>query len=291
MPLLNENGEPVVALTIAGSDSCGGAGLQADLKSFAAHDVYGASVVTAVTAQNFHGVQAIHQVPGEIVKSQIEAVFEDLPVGAVKIGMTGSAETVEAIAAALKIGIHFIEDEKNRKCPLIVDTPLKSGTGAILGDELSLLRLKSDIFPLATLITPNINEASELLSLKRAVTIDEMKQQALGLYDLGVGAVLLKGGHLKESSGLEQALAVDVFYDGTDMIEFGSDWVNVSNRHGTGCALSAAITARVASGYSLQDAIGSAKEWLTLCLRESRKMDFSAGCGVLNLLNVKKCEL
>lgn len=290
MPVLNENGVPVVALTIAGSDSCGGAGLQADLKSFTAHDVYGASVVTAVTAQNFNGVKAIHLVPGDIIAAQIEAVFADLPVRAVKIGMTGSAEIVEVIAYSLR-QVFSQSDGAQIDCSLIVDTPFMSGTGIKLGDDETLQRLKSDIFPMAALITPNINEAAVLLSGGRAVTIDEMKQQALALYDLGVGAVLLKGGHLPESSGLEQERAVDVFYDGTDMIEIGSEWVGISNRHGTGCALSAAITALMARGFSLQVAVRASKEWLTHCLKNSQEMDFSAGCGVLNLLNVKNCVL
>lgn len=274
---------PQVALTIAGSDSSGGAGIQADLKVFSAFDLHGASVITAVTAQNTMGVKAIHQVPFDIIEAQLEMVLSDLYVRAVKIGMIGAPEVAPLIVQQLQaFSINFI----------IVDTPLYTTTGASLGGAEIGSALIDYLFPVATLITPNLREAALLLDQPVARNVAQMQQQAEALYGLGAPAVLVKGGHLldefesEENSTLQNEAieAIDVFYDGTVMRQFSAPFVDVAHTHGTGCALSSAIAALMAEGYTLITAIETAKKWLSHGLKNSAEMGIGAGSGPVKIL-------
>ena len=197
--------QPDIVLTIAGSDSSGGAGVQVDLKAISLLSCYGASVITAVTAQNTTGVQAVHVVPGEMVAAQIDSVVEDLPVKAVKIGMVGNAENAGIIAARLQdVGLE----------QLVLDTPLISGTGSPLGNAKVRQALVEELFPLATVITPNLAEAALFLKAPRARNLDEMIAQARALGEMDAAAVLLKGGHMDEMSDSMPQQAVDVLVIG-----------------------------------------------------------------------------
>lgn len=262
-----------VVLSIAGSDSSGGAGIQADLKSFTNLDCYGATVITAVTAQNTTGVQAVHVVPSEIVAAQIDAVLEDLPVKAVKIGMVGSEENAAVIASRLSdVGIEHV----------VLDTPLISGTGSPLGNEKVRRAIEAHLFPISSLITPNLAEAALFLKTQPAGSVDEMVHQAKSLLDREAAAVLLKGGHLRETSA--QSLdAIDVLVTNNAIDYYEAAFVETENTHGTGCALSAAITAFLAKGQSQKSAIEKAKAWLTIGLRNSFKMGFGQGPGPVNV--------
>lgn len=276
---------PQVALTIAGSDSSGGAGIQADLKVFSAFDLHGASAITAVTAQNTTGVKAIHQVPFDIIEAQLEMVLSDLDVKAVKIGMIGAPEVAPLIARKLQA---FSITE------IIVDTPLYTTTGASLGGAEIGAALIEHLFPVATLITPNLREAALLLEQQVAHSVAEMQQQAEALYRLGARAVLVKGGHLRDEFGGEEnsadqtdaAEAIDVFYDGTVMRQFSAPFVDVAHTHGTGCALSSAIAALMVKGYGLTSAIQEAKDWLSHGLQNSADMGIGAGSGPVKIVKM-----
>lgn len=307
---------PYVALTIAGSDSSGGAGIQADLKSFAAFGVHGASVVTAVTAQNTVSVSDIHTLPLSSIEAQLDAVFSDLPIRAIKVGMIGSASIASLVGRYIK--------QANVDL-LVVDTPLMSGTGAALGDELVRAALIEHLFPLAQIITPNLHEAALLLDeaplssedfysmgeTKRFLfekAIAQFEEQASRLLSLGAGSVLLKGGHfydLTTNSGVEpsqiaERQAIDVFYEGavsenTASKVFVSDWVDVMHHHGTGCALASAIAANLIygkdAGKSTKWAVERARNWLQECLKDSHAMSVGKGAGPLNIANLRKIDL
>lgn len=272
-------------MTIAGSDSSGGAGIQADLKVFSAFDLHGASAITAVTAQNTTGVKAIHQVPFDIIEAQLEMVLSDLDVKAVKIGMMGAPEVAPLIARQLQA---FSITE------IIVDTPLYTTTGASLGGAEIGAALIEHLFPVATLITPNLREAALLLEQQVAHSVAEMQQQAEALYRLGARAVLVKGGHLRDEFGgvensadqTDAAEAIDVFYDGTVMRQFSAPFVDVAHTHGTGCALSSAIAALMAKGYGLTSAIQEAKGWLSHGLQNSADMGIGAGSGPVKIVKM-----
>lgn len=271
--------QPDIVLTIAGSDSSGGAGVQVDLKAISLLSCYGASVITAVTAQNTTGVQAVHVVPGEMVAAQIDSVVEDLPVKAVKIGMVGNAENAGIIAARLQdVGLD----------QLVLDTPLISGTGSPLGNAKVRQALVEELFPLATVITPNLAEAALFLKAPRARNLDEMIAQARALGEMDAAAVLLKGGHMDEMSDSMPQQAVDVLVIGEDVIIIEEPWVQTVHTHGTGCALSSAIAAFLARGEALEPAIRQAKAWLTAGLKRSEVMDFGDGPGPVNLTRAGK---
>lgn len=264
-----------VVLTIAGSDSSGGAGIQVDLKSFTSLSCYGASVITAVTAQNTTGVQAVHVVPSEIVAAQLDAVLEDLPIKSVKIGMVGSEENAAVIASRLAdVGIEHV----------VLDTPLISGTGSPLGNAKVRHAVRDTLFPLASLITPNLAEAGMFLNEPPASSVDEMVCQAKALLAMEAAAVLLKGGHLGERGDDLPQSAVDVFVSGDVVDMFEAPFVDTVNTHGTGCALSSAIAAYLAKGEGLSSAIRLAKAWLTEGLKRSHSMNFGHGPGPVNLL-------
>ncbi len=253
-----------IALTIAGSDSSGGAGTQADLKTFAALGVYGASVITALTAQNTRGVTGIHQIPSDFVTAQIDAVFSDLDVGAVKIGMVAHPPVIDAIVAGLKRWSpkHVVLD------PVMVAT---SGDRLLRADAVEALRTK--LIPLASLITPNLPEAAALLESPMAETESEMQAQGEALLNLGAKAVLMKGGH---GSGAE---SVDLLIERNSVARLAAERVATQNTHGTGCTLSSAIAAGLAKGLSLADAVREAKAYVTAAIIASDRLKIGHGHG------------
>ncbi len=240
------------ALTIAGSDSGGGAGIQADLKAFSAHGVFGMTVITAVTAQNTQEVRAVQSIDPDIIKSQIEAIYDDLPIHAVKIGMLSNPIIIEVVATAIK--------EKQLQ-PVILDPVMVSKGGHSLLENEAITMLKEKLIPLATLITPNIPEAETLLGYE-IESQDAMEQAVLDLAKLGSQAVLLKGGHLNGD-------AADVLYDGKQIKWFFSERIHTKNTHGTGCTLSSSIAANMARGHSLQEAVADSKIYITEAIRHS----------------------
>jgi len=269
---------PPIALTIAGSDSSGGAGIQADLKTFAAFDCFGMSVLTAVTAQNSTSLDSIHLVPNDVIEAQLEAVLSDYPIKAIKIGMIGHPKTAQIIAKKLQ----------NLAVPLVLDTPLKTSTGASLTQDRSQLdslgqALVQHLFPISDIVTPNLDEAAFLLGQRAACSEDEMISQAKALYETGAKAVLLKGGHMPQTSGQAQKYAIDVFYNGKKPQTLRAPWVDMSHNHGTGCALASAISAQMSHGLSLFEAISRAKIWLVTCLADSQQMGLGHGSGPVNI--------
>lgn len=260
--------EPVVglptALSIAGSDSGGGAGIQADLKVFFALGCHGMSALTALTAQNTVGVDAIYEVTPEFVTQQIDAVASDIGVDSAKTGMLASAAIVTAVASAIRD--HGIE--KVVVDPVFVS---KHRNRLLAADAVDALR--TELFPLATLITPNLYEASALLDAQ-VTTLDEMKRAAEQLHGLGPRAVLVKGGHLDEE------LAIDVFFDGAQMQELEGPRFDTEDTHGTGCALSAAICAGLAQGRDLETATREGKGFVSEAIRRSLRL--GKGFGPVN---------
>jgi hydroxymethylpyrimidine/phosphomethylpyrimidine kinase len=256
-----------VALTIAGSDSSGGAGIQADLKTFAALGVYGASVITALTAQNTRGVSAIHAVPPEFVTAQIEAVFGDLDVGAVKIGMVAQSSTVEAIAASLRryTPSHVVLD------PVMVAT---SGDRLLAADAVDALRTK--LIPRACLITPNLPEAAALLGEGVAAQAADIERQGRRLLSMGCPAVLIKGGH---GEGDE---SVDYLIEAKRTIAFAAPRLATKNTHGTGCSLSSAIAADLAKGEDLETAVRNAKSWISAAIAAADRLTVGHGRGPIH---------
>ncbi|MEM7214811.1 MAG: bifunctional hydroxymethylpyrimidine kinase/phosphomethylpyrimidine kinase [Pseudomonadota bacterium] len=253
-----------IALTIAGSDSGGGAGIQADLKSFSANHVYGASVVTALTAQNTVGVSAIHDVPAEFINAQLDAVFSDLQIEAVKIGMLSQAPVIETVAQALVK--HDVEK-------VVLDPVMVATSGDVLLAEDAIHALKSELVPKAVLITPNMHEAAKLTDSALAEDEQAIISQSEMLLDAGAQAVLIKGGHgnSKESA--------DLLATPNDFQWYRSPRIETRNTHGTGCSLSSAIAANLARGNSLEDAVGKAKIWLTGALQASDQLKIGTGSG------------
>ena len=256
-----------IALTVAGSDSSGGAGIQADLKSFAALGVYGASVITALTAQNTRGVTGIHAVPAEFVTAQIDAVFSDLEVGAVKIGMVAQAASIDAIAAALSHWKprHIVLD------PVMVAT---SGDRLLAPEAVEALRKK--LIPLASVITPNLPEAAALLDEPVAHSEADIESQGRRLMALGCRAVLIKGGHG------EGAESIDYFVDASSTIALAAPRVATRNTHGTGCSLSSAVAAGLARGEDLERAVRNAKTWISAAIAAADRFSVGHGHGPIH---------
>jgi hydroxymethylpyrimidine/phosphomethylpyrimidine kinase len=256
-----------VALTIAGSDSSGGAGIQADLKTFAALGVYGASAITALTAQNTRGVTGIHAVPAEFVTAQIDAVFSDLDVGAVKIGMVAQAASIDAIAAALSRlkPRHVVLD------PVMVAT---SGDRLLASEAVEALRAK--LMPLASVITPNLPEAAALLDEQIARSETEIESQGRRLMALGCRAVLIKGGHG------EGAESTDYLVTPESTIALAAPRVATRNTHGTGCSLSSAVAAGLAKGEDLERAVRSAKAWISAAIAAADSFSVGHGHGPIH---------
>jgi hydroxymethylpyrimidine/phosphomethylpyrimidine kinase len=246
-------------LTIAGSDSGGGAGIQADLKTFAALGVYGMSVITAVTAQNTQGVYQVAELEPGMVKAQIDAVFSDIRVDAVKIGMVSNADIIGQIAVSLR---------EWRATNIVIDPVMVSKSRHRLLSPEAIEALKDELFPLAAIVTPNLPEAAELVG-HEVVGEPGMEDAARKIHALGSGSVLVKGGHLEGE-------AVDLLFDGTRVIRFSNPRLNNNNTHGTGCTLSSAIAAHIAQGCELEQAVAKAKEYLTGAIENG----FSVGQGV-----------
>jgi len=256
-----------VALTIAGSDSSGGAGIQADLKTFAACGVYGASAITALTAQNTMGVSAIHDVPAGFVTAQIDAVFADLDVRAVKVGMVSRREVIEAIAAALARWApeHVVVD------PVMVAT---SGDRLLSPDAVDALRTR--LIPCAGVITPNLPEAAALLDEPIAATESEIEQQGRRLLALGSRAVLIKGGHGEGAESVDYLIARDA------VIRLAAPRVATRNTHGTGCSLSSAVAASLAKGEDLATAARNAKAYVSAAIAAADRLGVGHGHGPIH---------
>jgi hydroxymethylpyrimidine/phosphomethylpyrimidine kinase len=256
-----------VALTIAGSDSSGGAGIQADLKTFAALGVYGASAITALTAQNTVGVTGIHVVPGEFLRAQIDAVFADLEVGAVKIGMVAQLASIEAIADALRRWSprHVVLD------PVMVAT---SGDRLLAAEAVEALRQK--LIPLATIITPNLPEAAALLDEPVATSEAAIESQGARLLALGCPAVLIKGGHGEGSE------STDYLIRASGSVALSAPRLATQNTHGTGCSLSSAIAADLAKGAELETAIRNAKRFISAAIAAADRFTVGHGHGPIH---------
>jgi len=253
-----------IALTIAGTDPTAGAGIQADLKTFSALGVYGATVITALVAQNTQGVRSIHDVPPTFIDEQIAAVFEDLDVAAVKIGMLSVPAVISTVATALdRYGV-----EK-----LVVDPVMVAASGDRLLAPEAIEALRNELIPKALLITPNLPEAAALLDQPEAEDERAMLRQAQELLALGCRAVLVKGGH---QQGTE---SVDVLVDASGSSRFIARRVATRNTHGTGCTLSSAITAELAKGASLEEAVQRGKLFITAAIAASDQLDIGKGSG------------
>ncbi len=252
-----------IALAIAGSDSGGGAGIQADLKTFSALGVYGASIITAVTAQNTCAVLGVEPISAHMVRLQIQAVLDDLPVGAIKIGMLASVEIIDAVTEALS----------GTAIPVVIDPVMIAKSGDTLLAEQAIVRLRSRLLPLATLLTPNLPEAARLLDTSPAVEPGEMAIQGQRLRALGPQAVLMKGGHLASRQ------CTDILVERTDMRRWQAPRLDTRNTHGTGCSFSAAIAAFLAKGHSLCEAVSAAHGWLQEAIRAADKLEIGSGHG------------
>ncbi|MFC0282999.1 bifunctional hydroxymethylpyrimidine kinase/phosphomethylpyrimidine kinase [Camelimonas abortus] len=253
-----------IAVTIAGSDSGGGAGVQADLKTFSALGVFGASVITALTAQNTLGVQGVHDAPPEFVSQQIDSVFSDLPVKAVKIGMLSRAQTIRAVAAGLR---------RYGPLPVVLDPVMVATSGDRLISEDAVGTLKEELLPLATVVTPNMPEAAALLGEEPADTEAALEDQGRRILGLGPQAVLVKGGH---GDGPE---STDVLVTASGARRYGAARIHTRNTHGTGCTLSSAIAALLARGLPLETAVAEAKAYLTRALAASERLHVGSGHG------------
>ncbi|MCK4772236.1 MAG: bifunctional hydroxymethylpyrimidine kinase/phosphomethylpyrimidine kinase [Candidatus Latescibacteria bacterium] len=255
-----------IALTIAGSDSSGGAGIQADLKTFHQFGVYGTSVITALTAQNTMGISAIHPIPPEFVVEQYVQVMSDIGADAVKTGMLVNAEIVCALAEAF---------DEYQPPLLVVDPVMTSSAGTPLLDPYAMSALIEQIFPFATLVTPNLDEAADITGSAPIQAREGMAVAAEKIHALGAQAVLIKGGHLPDTED-----AVDLLYDGSFTTEFRAPRFNLEYIHGTGCVLSAAITAGLAKQNSLQEAVRFAKDFVTEAIKN--KLNWGDGAELLN---------
>jgi hydroxymethylpyrimidine/phosphomethylpyrimidine kinase len=238
-------------LTIAGSDSGGGAGIQADLKAFAANGVYGLSVITSVTSQNTKGVVGVHDLPVPVVVSQLDAIFDDFDVAAVKTGMLSSAAIVEAVSKKLK---------DRKVANLVVDPVMIAKSGHPLLEQDAVDHLTASLIPLAFIITPNVHEAERLsgLSIK---TVADARQAAKAIHKLGCRHVLIKGGHLLSEKG------TDLLYDGRFFNLYKGEFIDTPHTHGTGCTFASAIAAQLAKGVALTEAVRVAKAYMTEAIR------------------------
>ncbi|KIZ36604.1 MULTISPECIES: bifunctional hydroxymethylpyrimidine kinase/phosphomethylpyrimidine kinase [Rhodopseudomonas] len=256
-----------IALTIAGSDSSGGAGIQADLKSFAANGVYGASVITALTAQNTMGVDAILQVPADFVTAQIDAVCGDLAVKAVKIGMVSQRSVIEAIIKGL---------DRWSPGPVVLDPVMVATSGDRLLAADCVAALRNDLIPRARIITPNLPEAAALLDEQLARGEAEIENQGRRLLALGCGAVLIKGGHG------EGPTSTDYLFAGDSVVALPAPRLATPNTHGTGCSLSSAIAAGLAKGQDLDTAVRNAKAWVHAAIAAADRLEVGRGHGPIH---------
>jgi hydroxymethylpyrimidine/phosphomethylpyrimidine kinase len=253
-----------IAVTIAGSDSGGGAGLQGDLKTFSALGVYGASVVTALTAQSTTGVSAIHDVPPAFVAAQMDAVFSDLRVGAVKVGMLSRPGVIEAVAAGL---------DRWRQTQVVLDPVMLASSGERLLAVDAIEVLKRVLIPRAAVLTPNLPEAAALLGTAPAATADEMRTQAEALLALGARSIVIKGGH---AAGRE---STDLIVDRNGALALSIERLAARNTHGTGCAFSAAIAAGLAKGLGVEQATRAAKSYVHAAIAAADALAIGSGPG------------
>lgn len=250
-------------LTIAGSDSSGGAGIQADIKTISALGCYAMSVVTAITAQNTCGVRAAHLVDPKLVRMQLEAIFDDIHVDAIKIGMLGSSEIIYTVAECLR----------NQNIPIVLDPVMVAKSGDALLHADAVNALKEALLPITTLLTPNLPEAAVLLGQNEADSKLTMELQAKALLNLGVNTVLLKGGHLLDDD------SPDLLATENELIWFEEMRFNTKNTHGTGCTLSSALASFIGRNYSIPEATSSAKEYLTKAIQNADKLKVGSGHG------------
>lgn len=260
-----------IALTIAGSDPSAGAGIQADLKSFAASQVYGTSVISALTAQNSLGVSAIEAVSASFVAKQLQALLVDMNISAVKTGMLHSAEIIEVVVKALR----------DQALPLVVDPVMISSSGKRLLDEKAVTVLIEQLLPQTLLLAPNLDEAAALLNTAPAETDLDMIDQARALLELGPKAVLVKGGHSSGSMATDLlVLSEALVAPGDDrQYVFNSARLQVGNSHGTGCTLSAVICAELAKGQPLVQAVDRAKRFISGALKRADEFELGSGAG------------
>ena len=251
------------ALTIAGSDSGGGAGIQADLKTFAALGVYGTSAITAITAQNTLGVFAVETVSPAIVAAQIKAVLDDIPPDAIKIGMLGSSDIIEAVAAALDGYVG----------PVVLDPVMVAKSGAALLDRDAEAALVARLLGRADVLTPNLPEAARLLGVAPARDAGEAVAQGRALLELGARAVVMKGGHAEGST------CIDILVSASGTVEMAQPRLATRNTHGTGCTLSSAIAAELAKGSGLEAAVRRAQSWLHGAIRAADALGIGGGQG------------
>ena len=250
-------------LTIAGSDTCGGAGIQADLKAFSAQGTYGMSVITAVTVQNTQGVFGCQDITPDIIKGQIDAIFTDINVSAVKVGMVSQIETIHAIADKL---------EQYQAKNVVVDPVMISKSGFDLMQPDAKETLIKRLIPLAYVVTPNLPEAEVITGMK-IDNLEGMEKAAREIYKMGAKNVLIKGGHLEND-------ATDLLFDGEKIIALKSDRIPTKNTHGTGCTLSSAIAANLAKGKSVEEAVRISKNYITVAIEHA--LDIGKGVGPTN---------
>ncbi|MDR4946930.1 bifunctional hydroxymethylpyrimidine kinase/phosphomethylpyrimidine kinase [Neobacillus cucumis] len=250
------------ALTIAGSDSGGGAGIQADIKTFQELEVFGMSVITAVTAQNTLGVHGVYPMTPEAVVKQIQAIGEDIGTDALKTGMLFSSDIIEAVAEQIR---------KYNWKNLVVDPVMIAKGGASLLLQEAVFAMKTHLLPLAKVITPNIPEA-EVLTSMTIISLEDKKEAAMKLCALGVEAVVIKGGHDEDDSE-----STDLLYDGTEFYTFTNKRIPTKNTHGTGCTFSAALTAELAKGATVYDAVLTAKEFIQAAIEDGIEIGHGHG--------------
>lgn len=259
----NNAREFAIALTIAGSDSGGGAGIQADLKTFSALGVYGASVITAITAQNTVAITDVHAIPVKTVAAQIEAVLQDLEVGAIKIGMLSSPEIIETVASRIA----------NFKGPVVLDPVMVAKSGDALLQQNAIESLREHLIPRATLITPNLPEAATLLDSPNADSDSRIEAQGRALLASGAKAVLMKGGHA------DGDICVDQLITQNSTLSLSAKRISTHCTHGTGCTFSAAIAAFLACGLSLSEAVTNAHDYLQKAIAEAERLQIGSGHG------------
>ncbi|WP_159940143.1 MULTISPECIES: bifunctional hydroxymethylpyrimidine kinase/phosphomethylpyrimidine kinase [unclassified Nocardiopsis] len=252
-------------VSIAGSDPSGGAGIQADLKAFSAHGTFGMTVVTALTAQSTRGVTGVHPVPAEFVAHQMDTLFADATVYAVKVGMLGTSEVTEAVAEAI---------DRHRLPNVVVDPVMVAKSGDRLLESSAVAALRTALLPRADLVTPNLPEAADLLEEPEATDLAGMRDQAVRLLELGPRRVLLKGGHLDGGESVDVLVSRDA-----DPVEFRAPRVPTRNTHGTGCTLSSSIAALLPRHADAAAAVREAKEYLTEAIRRADEIDAGGGQG------------
>lgn len=263
LPLTPPGQTPLCVMTIAGTDSGGGAGIQADLRTFAMLGVHGCVAVAAVTVQNSVGVKGFHEIPLDVITGQIEAVVEDIGIQAAKTGMLASSEIIGAVAETWR-GLHT-------DAPLVVDPVCASMHGDPLLHPSALDAVRNELFPIATLVTPNLDEVRLITGIE-VIDPDTQRDAARALHALGPQWALVKGGHLRSSSH-----SADLLFDGTDFYEFDAERIDTGHDHGAGDTLAAATACALAHGFSVPDAVQFGKQWVTECLRAAYPLGHGHG--------------